>query len=225
MTKESEGEGPEWVNRRVPIATLLWALVPALVATAIVVFLITRASSSKPKARADGLMSVELVQKDSAFHPIPPTKGGATGEVLYAPRGPVLHFVLHARSLPTGHRYELEIQVDSSSYTVATYTPDARGQLTIDTTLTQFREGECVGRNFDAARPVTGRHAIKFRMKRAGSPSSGTMPGIAPSAPGAQLSCHGNGDGNYDYLLLENATADFTGTTGTADATAGHAPH
>jgi hypothetical protein len=225
MPTDSEDELSPRINRRVPIATLLWALVPSLVATAIVVFFVSRTSSSKPKARADGLMSIELVQKDSSFRPVPPSKGGATGEVLYAPRGPVLHFVLHARSLPTGHRYELEIQVDSSNYTVATYTPDARGQLTIDTTLTQFREGECVGRNFDAARPVTGSHTVKFRIKRAGSPASGTMPGIAPSAPGAQLSCHGNGDGNYDYLLLENATADFTGITGTTDTAAGHNSH
>jgi hypothetical protein len=38
------------------------------------------------------------------------------------------------------------------------------------------------------------------------------MPGIAPSAPGAQLSCHGNGDGNFEYLLLENEVANFKGT-------------
>jgi hypothetical protein len=224
MPNEGKGELPQRINRRVPIATLLWALVPSLAATAVVVLFMARTSSSKPKARADGLMSIELVQKDSSFHPIPASRGGATGEVLYAPHGPALHFVLHARSLPTGLRYELEIQVDSASYTVATYTPDARGQLTIDTTLTQFREGECVGRNFNAAQPVNGSHTIKFRLKRAGSPSSGTMPGIAPSAPGAQLSCHGNGDGNYDYLLFENATADFTGTNGTAD-TARHDSH
>jgi hypothetical protein len=212
MTNDRQSEPPHRVTRRVPVATLLWALVPSLVATAIVVFFVARASSGKPRARAVGLMSVELVQKDSAFHPIPPSKGGATGEVLYSPSGPALHLVLHAHSLPSGHRYELEIQVDSAVYTVATYSPDAGGQLAIDTTLTQFREGECVGRNFDAARPVSGPHTIKFRIKRAGSPASGTMPGIAPSAPGAQLSCHGNGDGNYDYVLLENEVANFRGT-------------
>lgn len=212
MRKDSEGEHPQRVNRRVPVATLLWALVPSLVATAIVVFFVARTSSSKPRVRADGLMSVELVQKDSAFHPIPSSKGGASGEVLYTPSGPGLHFVLHGRALPPGHRYELEIQVDSAIYTVATYSPDDGGQLTIDTTLTQFREGECVGKNFDTARPVTGPHTVKFRIKRAGSPPSGTMPGIAPSAPGAQLSCHGNGDGNFDYVLLENEVAKFRGT-------------
>ena len=124
MPKDSQDELSPGINRRVPIATLLWALVPSLVATAIVVLFVSRTSSSKPRARADGLMSIELVQKDSSFHPIPPSKGGATGEVLYAPRGPALHFVLHARSLPTGHRYELEIEVDSvldASNTVAAF--------------------------------------------------------------------------------------------------------
>lgn len=212
MAKDSEGKLPPRISRRVPLTTLLWALVPSLAATAIVVFFVSRTSSNKPKARADGLMSIELVQKDSAFHPIPPSKGGATGEVLYTPSGPALHFVLHARSLPPGHRYVLEMQVDSAIYAVATYSPDARGQLTIDTTLTQFREGECVGKNFDAPRPFTGPHTVKFRIKRDGSPSSGTMPGIASSTPGAQLSCHGNGDGNYDYVLLENDVANFRGT-------------
>ena len=218
MWNDSEGDHLNSVSRRVPIATLLWALVPALAATAIVVFFFARPSSSKPKVRADGLMSIELVQKDSAFNPIPASKGGATGGVLYRPSGPTLHFVLHAFSLPPGHRYELEIQADSATYEVATFSPDAHGQLTIDTSLAEFREGECAGKNFDAPRSVSGTHTLKFRIKRAGSPASGTMPGIAPSAPGAQLSCHGNGDGNYDYLLLENDVAVFKGTAARDDA-------
>jgi hypothetical protein len=212
MTKDTGDKLANRVNRRVPLATLLWALMPALVATAAVVFLLARTSASKPKVRADGLMSIELVQKDTAFRPIPASQGGATGEVLYTPRGPALHFVLHGRGLPAGHKYVLELQVDTSTYAVATYSPDARGELAIDTTLTEFREGECVGKNFDAPRPVTGVHAVKFRIKRDGSPPSGTMPGIAQSAPGAQLSCHGNGDGNFEYVLLENEVADFKGT-------------
>jgi hypothetical protein len=218
MPNNDEGERPGGVTRRVPITTLLWALAPALAATVIVVFFLTRASSSKPKPRADGLMSVELVQKDSAFNPVPSSKGGATGEVLYAPSGPALHFVLHAFSLPPGRRYELEIQADSATYEVASFTPDPQGRFTIDTNLTEFREGECVGRNFNAPQLVKGLHILKFRVKRDGSPPSGTMPGIAPSTPGAQLSCHGNGDGNYDYMLLENTTAEFTGTTDTTRA-------
>jgi hypothetical protein len=215
MSNDTRG-APSAVNSHFPVATLLRALLPALSATAIVVFFFARTPASKPKVRADGMMRVALVQKDSAFQPIPASKGGATGEVLYTPSAPGLHFVLHALSLPPGRRYALEIQVDDVIYTVATYSPDARGQLVIDTTLTQFQEGECVGANYDPPRPVTGHHTIKFWIKRDGSPVSGTMPGISPATPGARLSCHGNGDGNYDYLLLENEVADFTGTKSSA---------
>lgn len=217
MPKDSEDERSSGINRRVPVGTFLRALLPALAATAVVVFFLARSSPKKPKVRSDGMMSVDLVQKDSTFQPIPASKGGASGEVVYAPSGPGLHFVLHARALPPGHRYELELQVDTATYAVATYTPDAHGRLDLDTTLTEFREGECVGRNFNAPRPVTGQHELRFRVKRDGSPASGPMPGIAPSAPGAQLTCHGNGDGNYDYLLLENEVATFRGTAAAGD--------
>jgi hypothetical protein len=218
MPKDSEDERSSRINHRVPVGTLLRALLPALAATAVVVFFLARSSPKKPKVRPDGMMSVDLVQKDSSFQPIPASRGGASGEVVYAPSGSGLHFVLHARALPPGHRYELEIQVDTATYAVATYTPDAHGRLDLDTTLTEFREGECVGRNFNAPAPVTGQHELRFRVKRDGSPASGTMPGIAPSAPGAQLTCHGNGDGNYDYLLLENEVATFRGTAAAGDS-------
>jgi hypothetical protein len=43
MTNDRQSEPPHRVTRRVPVATLLWALVPSLVATAIVVFFVARA--------------------------------------------------------------------------------------------------------------------------------------------------------------------------------------
>jgi hypothetical protein len=214
MSNDAKREPSRAGTSRVHVATLLRALLPALAATAIVGFFLARTSASKSTVRADGMMRVTLTQKDSAFQPIPAARGGASGEVLYSPKGPGLHFALHALSLPPGIRYALEIQVDDAIYTVATYSPDTRGRLTIDTTLTQFQEGECVGANYDPPRPVTGHHTIKFWIKRDGSPVSGTMPGISPATPGAQLSCHGNGDGDYKFLLLENEVADFTGTGG-----------
>jgi hypothetical protein len=214
MSIDAERESSRAGTSGVHVATLLRALLPTVAATAIVVFFFARTPASKPKARADGMMRVALVQKDSAFQPIPASRGGATGEVLYSPKGPALHFVLHALALPPGIRYALEIQVDDAIYTVATHSPDTGGRLTIDTTLTQFQEGECVGANYDPPRPVIGHHTIKFWIKRDGSPISGTMPGISPATPGAQLSCHGNGDGDYKFLLLENEVANFTGTGG-----------
>jgi hypothetical protein len=208
--KPSDG-GDE--HPRVPLATLVRALLPALAATALVVYFVHRSSAPAEETRPDGTRRITLSQKDSTFAPIPPSAGGASGEVIYTPSGPALHFTLRASGLPVGHRYELELQVDDATYEVASYSPDARGALSIDTTLTRFAEGECVGANFDAPRPVVGRHQLKFRIKRDGSPVSGTMPGVPPAGPGAQLACHGNGDGNFDYPLLEDREADFTGTS------------
>lgn len=213
MPNDASDPPPERRSSRFSYATLVRALLPALAATAAVVFFSTRAKSRTEKPRADGLMRVTLSQKDSEFNPIPASVGGATGEVLYSPNGPALHFKLHAEGLRPALRYVLEMQVDNVVYTVASYAPDARGELAIDTTIVRFEEGVCVGRNFDGPRATAGPHVIKFWVKRDGSPASGTMPGIATSAPGAQLPCHGNGDGNYDYALLDNEAANFTGST------------
>jgi hypothetical protein len=207
---------PDGVRPRFPVDTLLKALLPALAATAIVVFIFARSPAVAVKVRGDGMRTVTLSQKDSTFAPIPPSAGGATGEVLYAPRGSGLHFILHAAGLKAAVRYLLELQVDDAIYTVASYTPDPRGALAIDTTLTQFEEGVCVGTNFDPPRPTAGHHRVKFWVKHDGNPATGTMPGIAPTAPGAQLACHGNGDGDFGYVLLENKVADFTGSNPSA---------
>ncbi|MFI5241632.1 MAG: hypothetical protein ACHQRL_01380 [Gemmatimonadales bacterium] len=196
---------------RVPKAIFVKALLPALLATLLFVFLFTRASSKPHPVVSNGMMRVTLSQKDASFRPIPRAAGGATGVVWYVPTAPGLRFQLRAYGLRSGRRYVLEMQVDDAIYTVASYTPDTHGNLAIDTTITQFQEGVCVGANYDPPRPVLGHHKVKFWIKNDGSPASGTMPGTPPNAPGAQLACHGNGDGNYNYLLLENEVADFTG--------------
>ena len=196
---------------RVPKTIFVKALLPALLATVLFVFLFMRASAKPHPVVSNGMTRVTLSQKDASFRPIPRAAGGATGVVWYVPSAPVLRFELRAYGLHAGRRYVLEMQVDKAIYTVASYAPDARGDLAIDTTLTQFQEGVCVGANYDPPKPVLGHHKVKFWIKNDGSPASGTMPGIPPNAPGAQLACHGNGDGDYSYLLLENEVADFTG--------------
>lgn len=213
MGNSSEEPNIDGVPSRFPVGTLLWALLPALAATGAVILLFARSPKVDAKSRSDGMVRIGLSQKNAAFVPIPHSAGGATGEVLFAPTGPALRFRLHASGLRSGVRYALETQVDDAIYTVAGYAADARGELAIDTTLAQFAEGVCVGKNFDAPRATNGHHRIKFWIKRDGSPASGTMPGVAASAAGAQLACHGNGDGDYQYVLLEDQIADFTGTT------------
>ncbi|MEO8879815.1 MAG: hypothetical protein ABI446_05415 [Gemmatimonadaceae bacterium] len=204
---------PVRTKARFPFATLLGALIPALVATAVVVYISTRISNRAPAARADGLVLVTLSQKDAAFRPIPASAGGATGEVLYTPTGAALRLQLRARGLTPARRYVLEMQVDRAIYTVASYAPGADGGLSIDTTISRFEEGVCVGNNYDEPHSVSGAHVIKFWVKRDGSPVAGRMPGVVSSVAGSQLPCHGNGDGNYDYVLLENGPAHFTGST------------
>jgi hypothetical protein len=214
-TSEEPAKGAR-SRTRFSFTTLLSVLLPSVAATALVLFFFARSPAVKEKERPDGLKSVTLSQKDSTFAPIPPSAGGASAEVLYAPRGPALHFVLHASGLKSGRRYLLELQVDDVIYTVATYSPNARGELVIDTTLTRFAEGVCVGANFDPPRSTAGHHRVKFWMKHDGNPVSGTMPGIKPTAPGAQLACHGDGNGDFGYVLLDNKVADFTGTSASA---------
>lgn len=177
-------------------------------------FMFVRSSYDQSESvRSVGRMSrVTLAQKDAAFRPIPRAAGGATGVVWYAHSGPALHFVLRAYGLQPQRRYLLEIQADDAIYSVASFTPDARGELAIDTTLTQFAEGACVGANYDAPRTVQGPHKVKFWIKRDGNPQSGVSTGVKPGSPGASLPCHGNGDGDYAYMLMENEVANFTGT-------------
>jgi len=155
---------------------------------------------------------VTLAQKDAAFRPIPRAAGGATGVVWYAHSGPALRFVLRAYGLQPLHRYLLEIQADDAIYSVASYTSDAHGQLAVDTALSQFAEGACVGTNYDAPRSVQGAHRVKFWIKRDGNPKSGVSPNVKAGTPGASLPCSGNGDGDYAYMLMENEVAEFTGT-------------
>lgn len=162
-----------------------------------------------------GMSRVTLAQKDAAFRPIPRASGGATGVVWYAHSGPALQFILRAYGLQPQRRYLLEIQADDAIYSVASHTSDARGQLAIDTALTQFAEGACVGTNYDAPRSVAGPHKVKFWIKRDGNPSAGMSPNTNARAPGAALPCRGNGDGDYAYMLMENEIANFTGTGAT----------
>lgn len=155
---------------------------------------------------------VTLAQKDAAFRPIPRAAGGATGVVWYAHAGPTLHFTLQALGLRPLERYLLEIQADDAIYSVASYTSDAHGEIAIDTALSQFAEGVCVGANYDAPRSVLGAHRVKFWIKRDGNPKSGTSASVKPGAPGAGLPCAGSGNGDYKYMLMENEIATFTGT-------------
>lgn len=151
---------------------------------------------------------VDLVQKDGDFHPL---IDGAHGRVDYIPQGTAFAFRLHGTGLAPGKRYLLELEVDSTIYAVASHVANDRGELTIDTTLSRFAEGVCVGKKYDPPRPLSGHHEIRFWVKRDGNPKTGSASGAPPGSEGASLPCAGNGDGDYSYVLLEQQLALFTG--------------
>lgn len=161
---------------------------------------------------------IALIQKDSLFRPVPPERGGASGEVWYSPSGRTLSFRLRASGLVPHRRYELDLTVDSVTYTLASRPASADGDIALDTTITEFAEGACVGANYDRPRPLTGPHRIKFAVKNDGSPPSGASGvgdgGDTLSAAGVTLPCAGNGDGDYSYVLYEGQVAEFEGRGG-----------
>lgn len=202
------------VPRRRGTATLVGRsreLVAPIVAVVLFIFLYW-GSHQDTRAATGAVQRITLSQKDADFNVIPPVRGGAVGSVWYHPRGPALSFQLHASGLRAHRRYLLELSVDGTVYTVASHVASGSGELSIDSTITMFEEGACVGDNYDPPRSVHGAHEVKFWLKNDGNPVSGTMPGQRRSAAGgSSLPCRGNGDGDYSYVLLENAVAHFTG--------------
>lgn len=187
------------------------ALVAPIVAVLLFIFLYW-GSPEDGRAATGAVQRITLSQKDRNFAIIPPVRGGAVGTVWYHPRGPALTFQLRAAGLRPLRRYLLELSVDGTVYTVASHPATAAGELSIDSTITSFEEGACVGDNYDPPRSVHGTHEVKFWLKNDGNPVSGTMPGRRPpTARGSSLPCQGNGDGDYQYVLLENAVAHFSG--------------
>jgi hypothetical protein len=152
---------------------------------------------------------IGLIQKDAAYHIVP---GGASGDVWFNATGPALTFRLSTAGLNPGVHYLIELNVDNASYELESRTPDARGTIKLDTTLTQFATAACIGGEYVPPRPLRGSHEIKFLIKRDGNPVSGTRRTHSTSVTPPALPCHGNGDENFAYALFEDNVARFTGT-------------
>ncbi|MFN2433619.1 MAG: hypothetical protein ABR599_12540 [Gemmatimonadota bacterium] len=227
----SEPLSPEAPRRRASTSTafsfgaLVRVLAIPLVTAALFLFLFDQPEGPDVPAGAEDMAMVGLVQKDAKFRPIPPDRGGATGTVWYTPAGETLELQLRAEGLDPQRQYLLEIGVDGTIYTIGSYRASGDGEMTLDTTLTRFAEGVCVGPNYDAPRPLAGPHEIRFWVKRDGNPPSGTGRDHAPEfSAGADLPCSGNGDGDYTYVLLENEVARFTGGVEPADSVGADRP-
>jgi hypothetical protein len=195
-----------------PFATLARVLAVPLIAVAVFFLLMRFQPRDVTSILEGGRKRVDLLQKDANFKPIPPGRGGATGSVWYTPSGPQFGFKLEAKGLKPDRRYLIELAVDDAIFTVASRAADSDGMVAIDTTLTSFAEGVCVGPNYDASRPLDGAHTIRFWVKADGNPPSGS--GRTQSSQfkeGQDLPCSGNGDGDYTYVLLENEVARYAG--------------
>ena len=192
-------------------------LIPLVAVGAFVLINLVSRQHERGGVEEDGLRRIALVEKDADWRPVPRDKGGASGAVWYTPAAPELSFRLEAEGLVPRKRYLIELAVDDDIYTVASRGADRAGELAIDTTLTQFAEGVCVGTNYDPPRPLAGRHELRFWVKTDGSPRSGTDREHAPqSAGGRDLPCSGNGDGDYTYVLHEKDVATYVGRPSTA---------
>jgi hypothetical protein len=215
MTTPAEG-GNERRSAPFPFKELARVLVLPVIAVVIFLLLFMNRSGDETSKEKRGLKRIELVQKDASFQPIPADKGGATGRVWYTPSGRAFSFELEAAGLKPHRRYLIEVEVDRTVYVLASRAANRRGDLAVDTTLTSFAEGVCVGPNYDPPEPLAGPHAIRFWVKADGTPPSGAerhpVPGLAQEQ---ELPCSGNGDGDYGYVLLENEIANYVGT-GTA---------
>lgn len=184
-----------------------------LIATALVVLLFMGPPPEPPPRPEHGANAVRLQPPSSLFGGITRLFGHPAGIVWYSPAGDRLALRLEARGLHPGRRYILELDVDGTIYDVASHPADSAGRLRVDTALTRFAEGVCVGRNYHPPRPLPGAHAIRFWLKRDGNPRSGSESVRAAGAPpGTVLPCAGNGDDDYGYALMDDQPSPFSGT-------------
>ena len=160
-------------------------------------------------AAPERVRHIGLSQKDAAFHVIP---GAASGDVWFDAEGPTFAFRLSAAGLKPGVHYLVELYTDGRTYEVASRMADAQGRINLDTTLTRFETGACIGGDYVPPRPLRGDHMIKFLVKRDGNPVSGTRQALSRSANPPALPCHGNGDEDFTYSLFEDNVAKYTGT-------------
>jgi hypothetical protein len=188
-------------------------LAPVLATILVIIIFIKPWRGSAAPSRSDGRAQVLLVRKEGTVPSGTRPFGGASGSVWYTPAGPRLGIELQVKRLTPGKRYILELAVDSTIYDIASYQADTDGQIAVDTSLSRFAEGVCVGDNYHPPRPLQGPHTIRFWLKLDGNPPAG-MQHVADSAGGSgmELPCRGNGDGDYRYILLESDVARFTGS-------------
>jgi hypothetical protein len=197
-------------RRHFPASELLRFLVLPIALTIIVILVFMKPWRNAEPARDGAFEQVQLVQK-GGLSAVTSLFGGPTGSVWYTPDGAELRLRLGAEHLDSGKRYIFEVQVDSTVYDVASITADGDGRIALDSAFAGVAEGTCVGTNYDPPmRFESGRsYSLGFMLKRDGNAATGIQ--RAQGGGGTvELRCTGNGDGDYEYALLENRLGRFT---------------
>jgi hypothetical protein len=158
------------------------------------------AAMAVPATRPSGFTAVMLVPAEQA------SAGQATpsGEFWYSTSNGALEWYLRAQHLAGNRMYRVEITTDESArYAIASVRADASGSIAAHGVLGSFTNRVCVGD--DASRPQFLNEAREFRVALKDDGSRATSPSI--TAPGGDLPCVGNGDGKWDYVLVQNVAA------------------
>jgi hypothetical protein len=211
MTTASIVSAPSIQKSRWPTLVALAAR-PVLVlgvSAAIVMFLCIPSDRTSKAVDTERVRHIGLSQKDAAFHVVP---GGAAGDVWFDAVAPTFTFRLSASGLKPGVHYLVELYADDHAYEVTSRAADPQGRISLDTTLTRFETGACIGGDYVPPRPLRGNHTIKFLLKRDGNPASGTRRTLSRSVEPPDLPCHGNGDEDFTYTLFEDNVAKYTGS-------------
>lgn len=201
---------PRSGHRRFPASELFRFLVLPIVLTIVAILVFMKPWRNAEPAHDGAYEQVKLVQK-GGLSAVTSLFSGPSGSVWYTPSGSRLGLRLGVEGLDPGRHYIFEVQVDSTVYDVASVAADRDGRIALDTAFAAVAEGTCVGDNYDPpTRFETGRsYTLSFMLKHDGNGATGTQP-VPGNSGTSELRCAGNGDGNYEYALLENRVARFT---------------
>jgi hypothetical protein len=197
-------------RRRFPARELLRFLTLPLALTIIAIVVFVKPWRDFAPARDGAYEEVRLVQK-GGLSALSSLFSGPSGSVWYTPDAEQLELRMSAQNLEAGRHYIFEIQVDSTVYDVASIAADADGRIALNGAFETVSEGTCVGGSYDQPVRLEGgrSYTLAFMIKRDGNPATGSQR-VAGLDGISELSCTGNGDGDYTYVLLENRLARFS---------------
>jgi hypothetical protein len=158
------------------------------------------ASITVPLTRPTGFATVTLVPAEGAST----SQGAPTGEFWYRTSNGALEWFIRAQHLTPGRMYRVEITADEQAhYAVASVRADASGGLAGHGVLGAFTDRVCVGGNVTRPQLLSDVRAFRVAIKDDGSREART----SITAPGNDLPCVGNGDGKWDYVLVQRGAA------------------